>query len=141
MIVGFIINLKKRSIKKSNLKLVIYPQRTIVAQLLLRKYKLHNLFKNKIYDFNFDLIPLDETLMTMCDSSSIKELFFSKEFNSINKVSDSIKKIQMVFGKAKAYFAKGPAATMALRICKRDERAHLSEIQYDTGKYNAKLRI
>ena len=128
-------NLKKKKLKKSNLKLVVYPQRSIVSQLLIRKYQLHNIFKGNIYDFNLDLIPLENNLLTMNDHKSIKELFFSKEFNSINKVSDSIKKLQMVFGKADAYFAKGPAATMTLRICKRDERAHASQVQYNTGKW------
>jgi hypothetical protein len=65
---------------------------------------------------------LDNNLFTLCDKISTHELFFSKEFNCINKAAESIQKLQMVFGKTSAFFAKGPAAVLALQITKRDEK-------------------
>ena len=92
------------------------------------------MFRGRIYDLNLDVIPLDDTLLTMNDGLSKSELFSSKEFNSVNRVAESINKMQMVFGKSRAFFAKGPAAKLALEIAKREEKIHHANFNFEKGR-------
>ena len=94
-----------------------------------------------VYDFNLDVIPLDDSLLTLDDRCSKSELFSSKEFNSVNRVAESINKMQMVFGKAKAFFAKGPAAKLSLEIAKREEKIHSAEFKFNKGSVIGCRRI
>ena len=133
MVKRFIENVKKRRIKKTY-NLVIYPKRTVLLQYMIRDMKLHFEFMNRIYDFNLDLIPLNVDLLSLENSDILKEIYVKKEFNGVNIVSQSLIKLQMIFGKAKAWFGKGELAHEAIKISKRIEHCEkkLTE-KYDSS--------
>lgn len=111
----FIDNMKKRRVKKVA-NLVIYPKRTVLVQYMIREMKLHFEFMNRIFDFNLDLIPLSMDLLSLENSNVLKELYVKKEFTGVNIVSQSLIKLQMIFGKPKAWFGKGEMAKEAMNV-------------------------
>lgn len=119
---SFLKNLKNRKLNKVS-HLVIYPKRTVLVQYIIRELKLHFEFMDRVYDFNIDLIPLNIDLLSLENKDALKEIYIKKEFNSVNTVSQSLMKLQMIFGQAKAWYGKGELATEAIRIVKRTEKS------------------
>lgn len=131
----FMISLRKKKIKKSNRSLIVFPKRNILRQLLLRQYKLHEIFKDQIFDFNVNLIPLDIDLISLEDDNSIRDLFITKEFGCYNKISDMILKIQTIYGKAASVFTKGVDALEVLGIVNRDMKTQKLKERFSKGNF------
>ena len=123
MVEAFITSVKKKEISKKY-SLIVFPKRNVVLQFLIRKYKLHLDLMSNIYDFNFDLIPLSHDLLSLENDDALREVYLTKEFGSMNLVSQSINKLQLIFGKARAWFGKGAVATEVVKMCRRGEKVN-----------------
>ena len=129
MVKAFIESVRKKKITKEY-HLIVYPKRTVMFQYMLRELELHFYFVsvvdgkkiNKVHDFNFDLIPLNTDLLSLESKHTLHEMYVKKEFNSLNLVSQSLLKLQVVFGKTKAWFGMGENANEAIRIARRLEK-------------------
>jgi len=77
---------------------------------------------SKVHDFNFDLIPLNTDLLSLENKHTLHEMYVKKEYNSLNLVSQSLLKLQVVFGKTKAWFGLGESANEAIKIARRLEK-------------------
>lgn len=75
-----------------------------------------------MHDFNFDLIPLNTDLLSLENRHTLHEMYVKKEYNSLNLVSQSLLKLQVVFGKTKAWFGMGESANEAIKIARRLEK-------------------
>ena len=63
-----------------------------------------------------DLIPLNMDLLSLENTEVLKEIYMKKEFTGVNIVSQSLIKLQMIFGKAKAWYGVGNNAIEAIKV-------------------------
>ena len=135
----FLTSLKRRGIRKSRINLVVYPQRDIVSQLLVREFELHIIFMENIFDFNIEMVPLADDLLTLFDHNSLKEMFLTKEFKSINQIAQSIQRLQLVYGQAASVVAKGKYACDVMRILERENTNGRMSKRYKQSKIDRKI--
>lgn len=88
-------------------------------------------FGNRIYDFNFDLIPLSNDLLSLEYPLTLDEMFKSKEFNVHNLAAESLQRIQLVFGKIPTFVGKGHHSRTVMDILSRLEKEHAARLRYD----------
>jgi hypothetical protein len=100
-----------KSGKRKNIEihLVFYPQRTFMIKFDLKQLASIGLFE-KIHDFNFDLIPLDNDLLSLEYKASLLELFVSREYNCHNMAAESLFRLETTFGSFKTVMLKGKHA-------------------------------
>ena len=84
---NFINSLQKRGIKK-NYHVVFYPKRSIMCKYYLEKYGIYQLLEKRIKDFNMDLMPLAEDLMSLEYPISTEEMFKSQQYFCLNLVAE-----------------------------------------------------
>ena len=131
-IAQFIRNLEKQSIKK-DYNIVFYPKRSIMCKYYLEKEKIYGLFEKKIRDYNMDLIPLDDDLVSLEYPLATNELFQSQEFFSLNQVSESIQRLQIIYGKIPCIMSKGDSANKVMKIMERMEKDYSKKLQIEEG--------
>lgn len=130
MIALFLDTLKKKGIKKQN-HIIFYPKRTVLSKFYMEDYAISSRFENRVYDFNFDLIPLSNDLLSLEYPLSLDEIFKTKEFNVHNLVAESLQRIQLVFGKIPTFVGKGKHARTVMDILSRLEKEHAARLKYD----------
>lgn len=123
MVKKFIANMKQKEISKKY-ALVIYPKRNVVTQYLIKRYKMHLDLGSHIYDFNLDLIPMNIDLLSLENRNCLREMFVTKEFDSVNLVAQSLMKLQLIYGKCSTFYGCGAMACDAIQICKRNEKTN-----------------
>lgn len=123
MVKMFMANVKVREISKKY-AMVIYPKRNVVTQYLIKKYNMHLDLGSHIYDFNLDLVPLNVDLLSLEHGNCLREMFITKEFESINLVAQSLMKLQLIYGKCKSFYSCGKYACDAVQICQRNEKTN-----------------
>ena len=111
--------------------IVYYPKRTILCKYFLETNDMTPFFQNRIYDFNFDLIPLSKDLLSLEYPLGIKEMLVNSEFNIHNFAAESLQRIQLVFGKIPTFIGKGDHARTVMEILRRLEKEHQARLKYD----------
>lgn len=90
--------------------LIFYPKRTALAKQILEISKIQEDTHIEIQDFNFDLIPITQDVLSLELNSSFKELYIDQQLNMCNHMAESIQRIQLIYGKIPNIFAKGDNA-------------------------------
>ena len=96
-------------LQKIQIHLVFYPQRTFMIKFDLKQSASANLF-DRIHDFNFDLLPLDNDLLSLEYKPSLLELFVSREYNCHNMAAESLFRLETTYGTFKSVLIKGKHA-------------------------------
>lgn len=125
--------LKKKNYDKK-LYLVYYPKRTLMCKYFMDQEKILVLFENSTYDFNFDLIPLFNDLLSLEYKPALSEMFVSAEYTCYNLVAESILRLQMVFGKVPSFLIKGDKARIVFEILGRLQKEHGNSLAVDQGR-------
>lgn len=100
----------KGSSKDRKVHVVFYPQRTFMIKYDLSRIPAAQSTIDKIHDFNFDLIPVEDNLMSLQYKPSLKELFVTHEYNCHNMAAESLFRLETVFGTFKSVMVKGKHA-------------------------------
>lgn len=99
--------------KKIQIHLVFYPQRTFMIKFDLKQNLTNinskNLF-DRIHDFNFDLLPIDQDLLSLEYKASLLELFVTREYNCHQMAAESLFRLETTFGTFKTVMVKGKHA-------------------------------
>lgn len=103
------------------LAMFVYPKNTVMSKYFMDQEKLLISFENNIYDFNFDLIPLDEDLLSLEYQPTIQEMYITSEFTGYNLVAESILWLELVYGKIPCKLVKGDKSKIVYDILKRYE--------------------
>lgn len=122
--------LKNKNIMKEN-SIIFYPKRTILCKHFMESEDIHPFFENRIYDYNFDLIPLSDDLLSLEYPLGISELYETNEFNVHNLAAESLQRIQLVFGKIPTFLVKGDNAAIVYRVLRRLEKEHSVRLKYE----------
>jgi hypothetical protein len=125
--------LKKRNYDKK-LYLIYYPKRSMMCKYYMDQEKMLVLFENSTYDFNFDLIPLYNDLLSLEYKPAVTEMLVSSEYTCYNLVAESIQRLQMVFGKVPCFLVKGDKSKIVFDILERLEKEHGNRLTYEEGK-------
>lgn len=112
---------RKLQFEQKQFSMLFYPKQTVMCKYFMDQEKLLISFENNIYDFNFDLIPIDEDLLSLEYQPIIQEMFVSSEFTGYNLVAESIMWLQLVYGKIPCKLVKGDKAKAVYDILKRFE--------------------
>lgn len=112
---------KQVQLDPKQLAMFVYPKNTVMSKYFMDQEKLLISFENNIYDFNFDLIPLDEDLLSLEYQPTIQEMYITSEFTGYNLVAESILWLELVYGKIPCKLVKGDKAKIVYDILKRYE--------------------
>ncbi|KRX00184.1 Sec1-like protein [Pseudocohnilembus persalinus] len=113
-------NKKKKSINKDFTYIIVFwPQKTILCDEALERLQLKGIVQVK--DFNFDLVPLEDDLLSYEMSSSFFDLYLRNDLNMYYYISESIQRLQAVFGQIPNVFAKGDGAKVVLNILQQEK--------------------
>lgn len=96
------------SFQQKNYLLIFCPRSTVVCKEYLEKEAvMGNL---QIRNFNFDLIPINDEVLSLEINDSLEHLYLRKELTILQVVAESIQRMQVVFGKFHQIYAKGDFA-------------------------------
>ena len=127
---NFINNLQKRGITK-NYHVVFYPKKSIMCKYYLEKYQIYGLLEKKIKDFNMDLMPLADDLMSLEYPISTEELFKTEQYYSLNLVAESIQRLQIIYGKIPNIYCKGDNSCKVVEMMTRMQKEHFKKLQLE----------
>ena len=68
----------------------------------------------EIENLNFDLIPIDNDLLSLENDNCLKEIYIDNNTTSITDLANSLVKLEMIFGKVKYKYIKGD---LGLKFC------------------------
>ena len=73
------------------------------------EYMMNNDLNNKfrIFNFNVDLLPIDNDLLSLENENCFKEIYVDKNFTSISDLANAFVKLESCFGKVKYRYLKG----------------------------------
>jgi hypothetical protein len=132
-LIGNFLDMLKQKGYTKNVYLVYYPKRSIMCKYFMDQQGILVKFENKIYDFNFDLIPFNVDLLSLEYSPIMSEMLISNEYTCYNLIAESIQRLQMVFGKVPTFLIKGDKAKIAFEILERLEKEHGNRLSYEEG--------
>lgn len=130
----FIRMLTKQKFKK-NLFIIFYPARNIEVKNLMDIGGFTKQFGDAIYDYNFDLLPLGQDLLSLERLTTTKELFIDFDYTSLNLVAESLIRLQMVFGRVNNYLIKGNRASSVYQIMERMLIEQAESYTFEEGRY------
>ena len=67
-------------------------------------------YRFNIYNFNIDLIPIDNDLISLEKDDNFRRIYLNKEISPINDFTNSFIKLEACFGKVKHRYIKGTKA-------------------------------
>lgn len=70
-------------------------------------------------DFNFDLIPLENDLLSLEMADSLKDTYLNHGLCLYQQVAESLQRLQVIHGQCKDIMGKGPAAEKVIDILQR----------------------
>ncbi|CAK85174.1 unnamed protein product (macronuclear) [Paramecium tetraurelia] len=97
-------------------QLVFWPQRNLIAKELLEQEGV--LSSVEIMDFSFDLIPLDQDVLSLEMPDAFRDVVVEQDFSIYTHVADSINRIQLLMGNIPNIYCKGDGAKMVYDIIK-----------------------
>jgi len=86
---------------------MFYPELTFIVNNNLKNGIHYKHLEKKVYNMNFDLIPLGTDLLSLEYQPSLEELFITKEFGCHNAAAESLYRLEAMFGKFKSVYIKG----------------------------------
>lgn len=87
--------------------LIIYPQRNFFIKNEISRLEDSERFFQRVLDFNIDMIPFDNDLVSLEYKASLRELYISHEYTMHNLAAESIYRLNMMLGIPKSTFIKG----------------------------------
>ena len=90
------------------INLIFIPSETYEIIKFIDFSNLNHRFQ--IYNFNMDLIPLDNDLISLEKENSFKQLYLEKDITQINDLVNAFIKLEACFGKIKYKYIKGSRA-------------------------------
>ena len=75
-----------------------------------------------IYNYDIDLIPLDNDLITLGKENAIKQIYLNKDITPINDFVNSFIKLEACFGKIKNRYIKGTKAKIFNDLLEEKEK-------------------
>lgn len=100
----------KRNNPERQVHVVFMPQRTFMIKYDLSNIPAASKTIDRIHDFNFDLIPLADDLLSLQYKQSLREMFVGREYNCHNMAAESLFRLETVFGNFKSVLVKGTHA-------------------------------
>ncbi|CAD8139366.1 unnamed protein product [Paramecium octaurelia] len=97
-------------------QLVFWPQRNLIAKELLEQEGV--LSSVKVMDFSFDLIPLDQDVLSLEMPDAFRDIVVEQDLSIYTHVADSINRIQLLMGNIPNIYCKGDGAKMVYDIIK-----------------------
>lgn len=100
--------------------MIFVPRRTFACkEVLLSSGRYGDI--NNIFDFNFDLIPMDTDLLSLEINDAARQLYLELDTTTLVLVAESIQRLQLVFGKIDCIFGKGLSAKVITDMLKNLE--------------------
>lgn len=88
--------------------LIFTPRRTFLCKEALER---EGVFAEvTLMNFNFDLMPLENDLLSMQLENVPRELYLDSDTSSLVSVAEAIQRIQLMYGHIPHIIGKGPAA-------------------------------
>ena len=78
--------------------------------------------KFKIYNFNVDLLPIDNDLLSLEKENCFREIYIDKNLTSISQMANAFLKLETCFGKVKYRYAKGDNAKIFENLVREREK-------------------
>ena len=100
--------------------IIFIPEITYELLLFLSDNDLS--YRFKIYNYNIDLIPIDNDLISLEKESSFRQIYLNKDITPINDMANSFIKIEACFGKIKHKYIKGSKAKIFNDLLKQKEK-------------------
>ncbi|EGR30804.1 vacuolar sorting protein, putative [Ichthyophthirius multifiliis] len=121
-------NNKKNQQEKKNFTLVFWPKQNALCKQVLQQYGITE-NQVEVIDFSFDLIPLDQDVLSLELQNSFNNIYLDNDFSTFQFVAESIQRIQVVYGKIPNIFAKGDGAKIVLDILNQEQNIQNDEQQ------------
>ena len=80
------------------------------------------IYNFKIYNFNLDLIPIDNDLLSLEKENSFREIYIDKNLTSISELANAFVKLEICYGKVKHKYIKGDNAKIFEELLKEKEK-------------------
>ena len=76
----------------------------------------------KIFNFNIDLIPIDNDLLSLEKDNCFREIYIDNNLSSINQLANAFIKLELCFGKVKYKYIKGDISKRFVNLVKEKEK-------------------
>ncbi|EGR28532.1 vacuolar sorting protein, putative [Ichthyophthirius multifiliis] len=86
---------------------IFWPKINQLYLQTLNSYKSQYYSQMEILNFNFDFIPLDNDFLSLEQQDSFNNIYLENDYFTYQQVSESIQKLQIIFGKIPNIFSKG----------------------------------
>ena len=80
------------------------------------------IYNFKLYNFNIDLIPIDNDLLSLENEKCFREIYIDKNLNAISQLANAFVKLETCFGKVKHRYIKGDNAKIFNELVKQKEK-------------------
>ena len=94
-------------------------ERYELIEFMMANDLIHNF---KIFDFNIDLLPIDNDLLSLEKDNSFKEIYIDKNLTSISELANAFIKLESCYGKVKYRYYKGDNSKVFDNLVKEKEK-------------------
>ncbi|KAL4508086.1 hypothetical protein ABPG72_021459 [Tetrahymena utriculariae] len=95
----------------------------------------------RIIDFSFDLIPIDQDLLSLEMPSSFISMYLDNDFSTYCYVAESIQRLQIIYGKIPNIFLKGDGASIVMEILSADEETKGINQDYSQSEFETMILL
>ncbi|EWS74446.1 vacuolar protein sorting-associated protein (macronuclear) [Tetrahymena thermophila SB210] len=95
----------------------------------------------RIIDFSFDLIPIDQDLLSLEMPSSFISMYLDNDFSTYCYVAESIQRLQIIYGKIPNIFLKGDGASIVMDILSADEETKGINQDYSQSEFETMILL
>ena len=93
-------------------------------------------YRFNIYNYNIDLIPIDNDLISLEKEGSFRQIYLNNDITPINDLANSFIKIEACFGKIKNKYIKGSKAKIFNDLLnKKEKEANLKNTEEILGMF------
>lgn len=84
---------------KKKIYLVLVPRRTLICEIVLERAGVYSLIEKPILECGLDLIPFDNSLLSMEIPYGFRELYLEGDTSPSNYIARALMKVQAIYGK------------------------------------------
>ena len=106
-----IINTNKMNKENKNYYIIFTPRRTVICKEALEREGVYQDINT--INFNFDLIPIEEGLLSMQMDEVPRELYLEEDTSSLVFIAEAIQRMQAIYGYIPHVIGKGTSARVS----------------------------
>ncbi|KAL4464744.1 hypothetical protein ABPG74_011305 [Tetrahymena malaccensis] len=95
----------------------------------------------RIIDFSFDLIPIDQDILSLEMPNSFISMYLDNDFSTYCYVAESIQRLQIIYGKIPNIFLKGDGASIVMDILSADEENKGVNQDYSQSEFETMILL